>query len=207
MTTPSPIAGNQYFAVVQNLAEQVRKLNVSEGKFYSIQSNTTTSGCAVTTGGASSLDGKHLHSVAGYAPTPVAASSSYFLNQLRGQAVQSAPTSSNTSVMTIPAGATIVGVLIEDATVNATVAVGTQALTGIAPTGTVNLAAASTAASVNAGAWAGLSAPAALASAATSIILGSVAVAASPTVTGITITYGTGLTTTSSTAVIVYYLV
>jgi len=202
----NPIAGNQHFKGVENIAGQLDKLSVADGKLANLQAGVATVQGLMMTGGAKSLNGLMLHSVSGYAPATLAAATSYFVNKLEGQANVATPASTDTNVLVVPAGAQIVGVLLEDPTIDATVAAGTQALTGVVAAANVNLAAASAAAAVNAGAIAGVPNVPTLGAAALSVLTGSVVVAASPTVTGVTITTGAGLSTNTQLAVTVFYL-
>lgn len=203
MTTSNPIAGNNGFTKVDNLVGQLTKLNASDGTFASLSAGVASVGGFAMTGGVTRLNGQTLYSVKGTAPT-LAASTSYFVNKQSGAAAQT-PASDNDVVLTLPAGALVVGVVLEDATIDATVAAGTQALTGVVAAANVDLAAATPLADVNAGAFAGLTATPSLAAAAASVTTGAVAVAAAPTVTGVTVTTGAGLTASSGLTVTVFY--
>jgi hypothetical protein len=206
MTTTSPIAGNQYFGAISSLTGQFPRINTAVGKHGRVQANTTSSAGFMVTGGAASLNGKTLQSVSGYAPVGVAASHQYYINKLRGQADQGSAQATNTTILTLPPGAIIVGVLLEDATLTGTLSCGTHTVAGTAPGDNTNLVTTAAAANVNIGAIAGLTATVALGGTPLSVTDGAVTVPAAPTVTGVTLSYGAGFGATSGTAVIIYYL-
>jgi hypothetical protein len=207
--TTNPIAGNQFFTRVNNAAGQLPEQNVSNSNAVSLRAaGVATNGLFINA--LPAQVGKTLRSVTGFAPSSLVGggAANFFLNNAAGVAAQATPSSTNTAVMTIPAGALITSVLLgPDATfVGGTLAAGTQALTGAVPGANVNLCAASLAVSVNAGASVGQIAPAALTGVA--IPTGTtVAVAASPTVTGVTITTSANITASSGLQVTVYYLI
>lgn len=202
----NPIDGNQNFTVVDSLAGQLAKINVADSNIANlIASDVTFQNCMIT-GGAKSLNGLKVHQISGYAPASLAASSSYFVNKAYGAASAGAASSSNTSVLVLPAGARVVGALLEDPTIDASVACGTQALTGAVASSNTNIADASASAAVNVGAIVGLPNVPTLGDSAESVLTGSFVVANSPVVTGVTVTIGAGFTTSTQLAVTIFYL-
>lgn len=205
--TTNPIAGNQYFTGVDNNADQSRRVNAAHSAVANLQAGGAIVNRLFNSGGLNTYNGKVLRSIVGYAPTAflnAGAGGSYFLNNVAGAADQVAPASTNTTVLVIPAGAIIVGASIQDATLaGGTVNLGTQAVAGAVAATQSNICAATTA-TVARNALVGSPIPA-LGAAATAPP--SIAVAASPTVTGVTVTTSANMTATSGFQVIISYLI
>lgn len=201
----SPIAGNQYFSKVAYLTEQIQKVNADSVSVKNLDADVArVSGLSVS---GELYGGKKMYSVTAYAPLGFGPTGSYFLNKSTGLANQGTPGVSNTNVVTLPPGAVVTGVFLQDPAAvgtGATYSCGTQSV-AVAPTTATNLMDTTGRTVVVAGALTANWIPVLLGAAGTTP--GGVAVPALPTVTGIVVTVATAAITSSpGLRATVYYL-